>query len=231
MVDDLVLALDNSLDFLNLAISREGGIVEERSVKVPRLSSDVLPVRVSALLGDHGFETADLSCLVVTLGPGSFTGVRVGLAFCKGLAAGLRIPIIGVPTPDALAWPLRFMTGHYLCPIIDAKKGEVFFSLYRIEDGAVINIGGYHAVKPEELKERIPTPGLCFGTGIRICGTILKEIDGIQMIGEDFEHVSGKALLDAGMAHYRSNGIRVEHTKPIYGRRSEAEIKFNVCIP
>ena len=136
----------------------------------------MLPVRVSQLLADHGFAAGELSALVVTLGPGSFTGVRVALAFCKGLAAGLGIPLFGIPTPDVLAFPFAFMEGSYLCPLIDAKKGEVFFALYRVTNGAVHRASGIHALKPDKIAESIPVPCLCFGTGVSLCKSALAGI-------------------------------------------------------
>jgi tRNA threonylcarbamoyladenosine biosynthesis protein TsaB len=229
MSDRLFLGLDNSMDFLNLVLGTEDRLIEERHSGGERHSSEVLPVRVFQLLADHGVAIGDLSALVVTLGPGSFTGVRVALAFCKGLVAGLAIPLFGIPTPDVLAFPFGFMEGYYLCPLIDAKKGEVFFALYRVTNGVVIRIDGFHALKPDNIKESIPVPCLCFGTGVGLCRSALAGIVDLRMIEGHFQRVSGEALLGAGIAA-QAHG-RHEEAKPIYGRRSEAEIKFNISIP
>jgi tRNA threonylcarbamoyladenosine biosynthesis protein TsaB len=228
MPDDLVLALDNSLDFLNIALGREGELIEERHAHMDRLSSEVLPVRVSRMLEDHAFSARDLSLLLVTLGPGSFTGVRVALAFCKGLSSALRIPLVAVPTPDVLAFPLRFMEEEYLCPLIDAKKGEIFFSLYRRGDGMPTLVEGFHALKPEQVKDRIRRQCLCFGTGVRLCAPLLQAIEGVRVLDTGFQRVSGEALLKVGLARY-GRGEEGE-IKPIYGRRSEAEIKFHLSV-
>src|SRR5208283_174671 len=182
MSDRLFLGLDNSMDFLNLVLGTEDRLMEERHSRAERHSSEVLPVMVSQLLADHGAAVRDLSALVVILGLGSFTGVRVGLAFCKGLAAGLAIPFFGIPTPDVLAFPFAFMEGYYLCPLIDAKKGEVFFALYRVTNGAVQRASGIHALKPDSIKESIPGPCLCFGTGVGLCKSALSGIVGLRMI-------------------------------------------------
>ncbi|MGD0229128.1 MAG: tRNA (adenosine(37)-N6)-threonylcarbamoyltransferase complex dimerization subunit type 1 TsaB [Syntrophorhabdales bacterium] len=228
MADRLLFGLDNSMDFLNLVLGTDDLLIEERHSRAERHSSEVLPVKVSRMLADHGYTVKDLSCLLVTLGPGSFTGVRVALAFCKGLAEGLGIPLLGVPTLDVLAFPFAFMEGYYLCPLIDAKKGEVFFALYRVLNGAVIRVDGFHAFTPERIRESIPLPCLCFGTGLRLCRTVLEGMEGLRMIDGAFQRVSGEALLRAGMAG-DALGHR-EEVKPIYGRRSEAEIKFNIDI-
>jgi tRNA threonylcarbamoyladenosine biosynthesis protein TsaB len=229
MSDRLILGLDNSMDFLNLVLGTEDRLIEERHSSADRHSSEVLPVRVSRLLADNGASASDLSALAVTLGPGSFTGVRVAYAFCKGLVAGLAIPLLGIPTPDALALNLAFMEGYYLCPLIDAKKGEVFFALYRVESGAVVRVDGFRALRPDKVAALIQAPCLCFGTGVVLCSSALSGVEGLRMIEGRFQRVSGEALLQAARAA-QARGHH-EEAKPIYARRSEAEIRFNVSIP
>jgi tRNA threonylcarbamoyladenosine biosynthesis protein TsaB len=191
MADRLLLGLDNSMDFLNLALAEGGRLVEERHTRMEHHSSGVLPVRVASLLEDHGYTVGDLSGIVITLGPGSFTGVRVALAFCKGLSEGLGIPLSGVPTPDVLASPFAFLEeGHHLCPLIDAKKGEAFFAVYRVENGRVVRTGDIRAAKPREIRSYVPAPCLCFGTGVRLCADALAGIDGLRLIAGRFERVS-----------------------------------------
>lgn len=265
MQSSLVLGIDNSLDFLNLALgtytapapgspidrmesgAQAGGctvaeqepaptervalarIIEERHAKIERLSSEVLPVKVSQLLTDHGYSPSDLSLLLVTLGPGSFTGIRVALAFSKGLSKALGIPLIGVPTPDVLAFPLAFLEDYYLCSLVDAKKGEVFFALYRAAEGRIRCVDGYRALKPDEVGEKILAPCLCFGTGVRLCEAVLNELDGVRSLKTGFHRVAGEALLRTGLAGYGAAEGRP--VLPIYGRKSEAEIKFDVTLP
>ncbi len=226
MSGKLILALDNSLDFLNLALAEEGRLIEERHARQDRHPSEVLPVRVRELLADHGHVAKDLSLLFVTLGPGSFTGIRVGLAFCKGLAEGLHIPLVGVPTLDVLAAPFSFLDGHYLCPLVDAKKGEVFLALYRVSAGEVVRVGDFQSCRPEDVASRMAAPCLCFGTGARLCRHELAGAEGIRVMDDGWQRVSGEALLHVGLTLV-ARGDRPE-AKPIYGRKSEAEIKFNI---
>ncbi len=230
MSDRLILGLDNSTDFLNLVLGTEERLIEERHSSAERHSSEVLPLRVARLLADHGATACDLSALAVTLGPGSFTGVRVALAFCKGLVAALAIPLFGIPTHDVLALPLAFMEGYRLCPVIDAKKGEVFFALYEVKNGEPIRIDGPRALKPDKVAASIQTPCLCFGTGAKLCAPFLSGVHGVRIIDSAFQRVSGEALLKATWAAQK-RGDRYDDVKLIYGRKSEAEIKFNVTLP
>ncbi len=225
-----VLALDNSLDFLTLVLARDGRLVDERRTKAESHSSEVIAVRVSQLLQDHKHGPKDLSAVIVTLGPGSFTGVRVGLAFCKGLSQGLGIPLVGIPTPDVLAAPFAFMEGCYLYPLIDAKKGEVFFAPYKVSGGRVDRISSIGSAAPQALTAQISSPCLCFGTGVPLCRDALRGIGGVRVIEGEFQQVIGEALLGCGLERL-AEGRRGEEQKPVYGRRSEAEIKFKVEIP
>jgi len=222
----LILALDNSLNLLNIALAREEELIEERHIRPDKPPSQTIPGTVLQILSDHDCLVEDLSLIIATLGPGSFTGIRVGLAFCKGLAAGRKIPLIGVPTLDVLASPFSFLEGHYLCPLLDAKKGEVFFALYRLFHGSIERLTDYQAVKPADVPSALQTPCLCFGTGVKLCADILSPIDGVLLLKEGFSRISGEMLVREGL---RLEAKGTGHDlKPIYGRRSEAEIKFGV---
>jgi tRNA threonylcarbamoyladenosine biosynthesis protein TsaB len=222
----LVLGIDNSIDFLNIAIAVEERLIEERHIRSKRAPSEILPLEVLQMLDDHGYKTGDLGLIVATLGPGSFTGIRVGLAFCKGLRAGGGIPLVGVPTLDVLASPFSFMETHYLCPMLDAKKGEVFLSLYKVSGGEIERLTPYQSVKPKEVAAIVKAPCICFGTGAHLFQPFVDGMDGLTIVKDGFSVLSGEALIREGLK--RAEAAVPVDLKPIYGRRSEAEIKFNV---
>ena len=224
----LLLAIDNSLGFLNLALAIDGKLLEERHGTFEKPTSELLSVMVRQLVADHGHEISDVGLLLVTLGPGSFTGIRVALAFAKGLSSGLRIDLVGVPTLDILAYPFRYLEGQYVCPLIDAKKGEVFLALYRISQGRIERCTEYQSVRPAAVADVVREPCVCFGSGLRLCEEKLALMQGITLIRDDFQRVRGEALLRLGM-EARAAGVQRD-VIPIYGRRSEAEIKFNVTV-
>lgn len=228
MESRLVLGVDNSIDFLNIALSLEGSLIEERCIKSTLPPSQVLPGHVEQMLAGHGYMAADLALMTVTLGPGSFTGMRVAIAFAKGLSTGLGIPLIGVPTLDVLAAPFSFMEGHYVLPLIDAKKGEVFRALYRVSGGGMERLSDYSAIKPKDIANAVRTPCLVFGTGVRLCEEYLPHIEGVTVIRDAFAAVSAGRLIKEALK--RSGPALPEELQPIYGRRSEAEIKFNVNV-
>ena len=222
------LAIDNSLGFLNLVLGIDEKLLEERHAIFEKQTSELLSLKVRQLAADHGYEIRDVGLLAVTLGPGSFTGIRVALAFARGISAGLGIDLVGVPTLDVLARPFRHLEGDYVCPLVDAKKGEVFLALYRASQGRLERCTEYQSVRPAAVADIVRKPCVCFGSGLRLCEERLASVKGITIIKDDYQRVRGEALLRLGLEAYAA-GVRKEPV-PIYGRRSEAEIKFNVTV-
>jgi tRNA threonylcarbamoyladenosine biosynthesis protein TsaB len=225
----VLLAIDNSLGFLNLALGIDEKFLEERHAIFEKPTSELLSVMVKQLIANHGYEIRDVGLLAVTLGPGSFTGIRVALAFAKGLSSGLGIDLVGVPTLDVLAYPFRHLEGYYVCPLIDAKKGEIFLALYHASRAGLERCTEYQSVRPAAVADMVKTPCVSFGSGLRLCEEKLALAEGVTLIKDDFQRVRGEALLRLGLEGHAAGAQR--DVVPIYGRRSEAEIKFNVTIP
>lgn len=215
------------MDYMNLALSRDGILLEERHLKSHRHPSEIIAVEVMHLLGAHGCPVRELARIIVTIGPGSFTGIRVALAFCKGLRAAGSIPVIGISTLDVLAAPFSYLKGWHVCPLVDAKKGEVFTALYRATGDVLECLSGYRAVKPDRVTEIIKSPCVVFGSGLSITADYLAGIDDIMVIPEGYSRVSAAVLLREGLRCQRQS---VSELQAIYGRRSEAEIKFGITL-
>src|SRR5256886_13281038 len=124
--------------------------------------SERLMVAVDRLLGDASLTPRDLDGLAVTVAPASFTGLRVGISAVKGLALALGIPIAAVPTLDAMAASLPF-AALPVCPVLDARKGEVYASLYRWDGVAMRREWEYLALAPEALAARLGEPAIVLG--------------------------------------------------------------------
>jgi tRNA threonylcarbamoyladenosine biosynthesis protein TsaB len=228
MENSVLLGIDNSIDYLNIALSAGGRILEERSVKGASHPSQIIAVETRDMLTRHGYKPEDLDLIMTALGPGSFTGIRVGLAFCKGLSKGGNIPLIGVPTPDILAAPLSFMEGYNICPVIDAKKGEVFYATYLATGGRLERTSGYSAMKPEGIAAILKGPCLVLGTGVPLVAPHIRHLRSSFQLPGAFSRVSASVLIEEGLRRLESGAA--EEPRPLYGRRSEAEIKFNVQL-
>src|SRR2546422_4099659 len=137
-------------------------VVGEYALAVSRPHSERLMGAIDRLLTDAGWTVRDLEGLAVSVGPGSFTGLRIGLSTVKGLALALSIPIVAVPTLDAMAALLPF-AALPVCPVLDARKREVYPSLYRW-DGSGMHRGWEDlAIAPADLARRLDGPVIVLG--------------------------------------------------------------------
>ncbi len=120
-----VLGLDTSTPQAAVALVDGDALLAEVRLPVRRGEAERLLPAVDRLLGDARLALADLAGIGVALGPGSFTGLRIGLATVKGLALGTGLPVVGVPSLDALAWQVPWAAVPVV-PLLDARRGEVY---------------------------------------------------------------------------------------------------------
>jgi tRNA threonylcarbamoyladenosine biosynthesis protein TsaB len=126
-VTPLLLAVDATHEFGSLALARGETIVEEVPLHSPSGFGHILFERLSRLLGGHGLKPESIDCFAAASGPGSFTGVRVGLACVKGLAEALGKPALAVSNLRALAW---FGSAALRATVLDARRGEIYGAVY-----------------------------------------------------------------------------------------------------
>lgn len=160
----IYLCLDTSGIYLNIAVCRQGKVLAGLSKEAGAGHSEILVDELGALLKGQGLKLSDIGLLAVATGPGSFTGLRVGIAFIKGLAAGLKLPVISLNTLDAMACSQGSKEG-YLSPLIDAKKKEIYTALYKMKDGRPEREGEYLSIAPEKWLAMLPEDALLFGSG------------------------------------------------------------------
>ena len=125
-----ILALDSTPKIATAALCEDDRVLAECSVDNGLTHSELLLPMVETLLAQTATEVGDIGLFACTVGPGSFTGVRIGVAVIKGLAFGRGIPCVGVSTPEALAENLAPLPGLY-CPVMDARRGQVYTALFR----------------------------------------------------------------------------------------------------
>jgi len=131
----LILAADTSTAINSVALCRDDAILAEAVIDGRRLHSERLLPTVQWLLGEAGVTLDALDLLAISIGPGSFTGLRIGAATWKGLAFANDLPLIGVPTLDAMTHLAAVRPKSYVAILLDARMKEVFYAVYRIESG------------------------------------------------------------------------------------------------
>jgi tRNA threonylcarbamoyladenosine biosynthesis protein TsaB len=131
----IILAADTATAINTVAVCEDGRTLAETVVKCGRTHAERLLDTVTWVLGEAGLHLHDIDALAISVGPGSFTGLRVGLATWKGLAFGQGLPLVGVPTLAAMS-RIPGTTDGLCCPVLDARMGEVFAAGFRFESGA-----------------------------------------------------------------------------------------------
>jgi tRNA threonylcarbamoyladenosine biosynthesis protein TsaB len=159
-----VLAVETSTLAGGVAILEGDRVLGELILDVRATHSERLMPAIDRLLGDAGWAPRDLQGLAVAVGPGSFTGLRIGLSAVKGLALALGLPVAAVPTLDAMASSLPY-AALPVCPVLDARKGEVYCSLYRWDGGQMTRVWDYLAIPPRALAARLDEPVVVLGDG------------------------------------------------------------------
>jgi tRNA threonylcarbamoyladenosine biosynthesis protein TsaB len=223
----LLLGIETSHDLGGVALVRGRECVAEAlSTGSLKHSEELLILVKRAFESSHlGLEDAD--GIAVSIGPGSFTGLRVGLAAAKGLCLSRAIPLIGVPTLDALA----SMIGDEAVPvhaIIDAKRGEVYWASYELRNGVQRRTGGYEALSPENLAEQLTSKALVVGSGVeRYKDAILQSARvPVRLKEPNPQFPSPIAVAILGLERLEAGNIDdVGTIEPIYIRPSDAEAK------
>lgn len=137
MGQPIILAIETSSLVSSVAIMTEKKLLAELNIETNKHHSENLIIHIQDLLKQAEVDKKELSAIAVSTGPGSFTGLRIGLATAKAIAYTLQIPVIGISTLYGLAWNL-FSEGALLCPTMDAQKGNVYTGIFEIKNGVII---------------------------------------------------------------------------------------------
>jgi tRNA threonylcarbamoyladenosine biosynthesis protein TsaB len=212
------------------ALLEDDTVVGECRLSVAVTHSERLLPTVDHLLRSAGRTLADVDAFAVALGPGSFTGLRIGVSTMKSLAFATGKPLVGVPTLDALAWTLPFAR-HPVCPILDAKKGEVYAALYRTDGGRLERLWEDRAIAPERLAAtlagEVPGPVVFLGDGVAPFAPLLRRLlgDDAWLVPPANRLPSAATVADLGQAALaRGESADPAGLVPRYLRRSEAEL-------
>jgi tRNA threonylcarbamoyladenosine biosynthesis protein TsaB len=136
-----ILALETATNTVGLALMEEEQVLGEITLDLGRHHAEVLLPALDKLFAMTGLTPEEVDLLACTIGPGSFTGLRIGISTVKGLALAMDRPIVGVSTLEALALN-ALPTNGWICPMLDARKSQVFTSLYRMgPDGLPERVG------------------------------------------------------------------------------------------
>ena len=196
----LTLAFETSAKAASVALTQDGKLLGESYQNTGLTHSQTLMVMAEDLLKQCGKTVRDVTAVAVAEGPGSFTGVRIGVAAAKGFAWGGQIPCYGVSTLEAMAQTLGIWEGH-ICACMDARRNQVYNALFRVEKGALERVSEDRAIALEDLKGELAHmdgPVFLVGDGSTLTHkTLFPEISGLILPPEHRMHqrAVGVALL------------------------------------
>ena len=222
-----ILAFETSAKAGSVALMEDGKLLGENYQNTGLTHSQTLLSMAEALLAHCGYAPKDVEAVAVAAGPGSFTGVRIGVAAAKGLAWGGEKPCYGVSTLEAMALNLGVYEG-IVCPVMDARRSQVYNALFRAEGGVLTRLQPDRAISLEELAEELKKyqePIFLVGDGSILCyNTLLKDVPLLRLPAEHRMHqrAAGVALaaqkqIEAGIP---GDGAALS---PNYLRLSQAE--------
>jgi tRNA threonylcarbamoyladenosine biosynthesis protein TsaB len=217
-----ILAIDTSSELCSVGVCAGGEILSELASRAPARHGETLLPLIGEAIARSGLTRASIDAIAVGIGPGSFTGTRIGVATAKGLAVALDRPIAGIVSLHAIA---RAAPGAWIAPAIDAHKGEVYAALYQREDGALIErVAPAHAV-PERAREAL----LAAGAKVTACGSGYRRYpalgEGLDVLAPiwDAPRAPVLALIAAEQLASRGPDDRAA-LEPLYLRPSDAKL-------
>ncbi len=227
----LILAFETSAKAAGVALMEDGKLLGESYQNTGLTHSQTLMVMAEDLMKQCGVCVADVTAVAVAAGPGSFTGVRIGVAAAKGFAWGAELPCCGVSTLEAMALGLGVWQG-YVCPVMDARRSQVYQALFHVDCGNYTRIREDRAISLQELGEDIQNlsePIFLVGDGSQLCyNTLLGKVPSLVLPAEHRMHQRGSGVALAAMRMLRE-GAACSGTElvPNYLRLSQAERERN----
>jgi len=162
----LILSLESSAKPASVAICSGNELLGQYFQNSGLTHSRTLLLMAESLLKNLGLELSGIGLVAVSRGPGSFTGVRIGVSAAKGLAWGKDIPVCGVSTIEAMAYQTP-VSGAVICPVMDARRGQVYNALFERRDGELVRLCEDRAVSLDDLADELrgildaPTANSC----------------------------------------------------------------------
>ena len=185
-----ILAFETSAKAGSVAVMQDGILLAENYCNTGLTHSQTLMVMAQDALSSCGLTPEDVQAVAVAAGPGSFTGVRIGVAAAKGFAWGADIPCCGVSTLEAMATGLDVYDG-FVMPVMDARRSQVYNAIFRVEAGVLTRMTEDRAIALSDLAEEIKNlekPIFLVGDGANLCYNTLKDIAPLVLPAEHRIH-------------------------------------------
>jgi tRNA threonylcarbamoyladenosine biosynthesis protein TsaB len=222
----LVLGLETSTAQSSVCLATERGAVASATLARGQSHAEFLVPAVAFCLERAGLSIRDVNGVAVSLGPGLYTGMRVGIATAQVLAHARGLPVVGLTSLDLVAFSVRHVR-RLICSVIDARRGELFWAFYRSVPGGVQRTSEFRVGPPGKLAGEIESNAedvLAVGDGALAQRTLL-ESAGADVASPLFAHPSAPALCELALPRFiREDTQRAEDLRPVYLRTADTRI-------
>lgn len=221
-----ILSIDSATECASLAVIDENKLLGEFSLNYKKQHSVILMPMVDSLLKSLELNIKDIDGFVISKGPGSFTGLRIGMSMIKGLSQGTNKPFVSVSSLDALAYNMAY-TGGIICPMLDALRDNVYTALYSFKKDNLIKLTDYMALHIDELIEILKqydcSVTFLGDSAYKYKDKLQKAFDKTHFAPNHLNLVKASSLGELGL-NLLSSGIKDDlySTAPIYIRKPQA---------
>ncbi len=220
----LMLALESSAKAASAALFENDKLLALSMQNGGLTHSRTLLPMTEDLFKNMGRDLRELEVIAVAHGPGSFTGLRIGMAEAKGLAWALEKPVVGVSTLEAMAWGGPDMEGSMLCCAMDARRGQVYNALFEVREGKPCRLTEDRAISIADLEKELMAyekPWILLGDGAELCyHTLDREMVRVHLAPEPLRLQSARGV---GLAARGKEPRPGQELLPVYLRLSQAE--------
>lgn len=224
-----ILSLDSSANSASVCIYdiEESKIIGEFYINTKLTHSQTLVPMIDSLVKSVNMELSDIDVFAVNVGPGSFTGIRIGVSVVKGMAMALKKPCVATSTLETMAYNFVDLNDVVICACMDARRNQVYNALFEVKDGIVFRLCDDRAISVEELHKELNTFDkrvILTGDGANLCFSQKTEDSRVELASPDsrFQKASSVALC-ADVAIKNNNVITAQALMPSYLRPSQAE--------
>lgn len=214
----MLLSVDSSAVTASAALTNNGRVIENEFINVGLTHSETLLPMIKRVMGAHSAD--ELDAIAVTAGPGSFTGVRIGVATVKGIAFKDNVPCIPVSTLEAIAY--NFVDENcVVCAVMDARRMQFYNAIFKIENGSVLRLCADRAVSIDALRDELKAYDkvVIAGDGAELCFKNIN-LDNVILADEKRRFQNG---IGVSKAANDKEKIPPERLMPVYLRPSQAE--------
>ncbi|MFO0705552.1 MAG: tRNA (adenosine(37)-N6)-threonylcarbamoyltransferase complex dimerization subunit type 1 TsaB [Nitrospira sp.] len=225
-----VLAIETATAWQSVALLDGERVLGREDYDAANAHGTKLLPTIDRLLSGAGLSLSSLDGLICSCGPGSFTGLRVGISTMLGLRAATDLPLVLVPTLEAMAWTLKGVA-ETVCPVLPSRKGEVYWALFRWHGTERLErVMPERVGSPESLAHTISGPTLLCGEGWTQCEAAIRAVGpasaALRTAPPEVSHPSAVSVGMAGLERLHRGEVAGDLIAPLYVQRTEAEIVY-----